>query len=297
MLLIDAYNVLHAQWALPSAERGMDVPGLVRLIGRSRYADRRLRVVCDGRPGPQWPLSGLLETHAGLVWTRLGGAEVVFSGADQEADDVIEDVLDRAKGLRVLLVSSDRRLIRAAGQAGADQVGNGTFLKQLSADIKAKPGADRPAFVSEVPLDAYSVAHWMREFGYEPVAKLERPPQPEAPRPPKPARKKAAPKKAAAKTPTPDSFGDSLSIPTPSQASAPDAMPSLEDTSLPGNPEHEPLDPLLADAFEEWRGRLSMDDLDMSRWIDDVQDIKRPGSGRPGSGRRGPPRGGSSRRC
>ncbi len=294
MLLIDAYNVLHAQWALPSAERGMDVPGLVRLVGRSRYAERRIRVVCDGRPGPQWPQSGLLETHSGLVWTRLGGAEVVFSGADREADDVIEDVLERASGLRVLLVSSDRRLIRAAGQAGADQVGNGTFLKQLSADIRAKPGADRPAFVSEVPLDAYSVAHWMREFGYEPGATLERPPSPEAPRPPKAAQKKAATKKAATRKPAPEAFGDSLSIPTPGAdpvRSVPEAPGDRVDPSLPGNPEHEPLDPLLGEAFEEWRGRLSLDDLDMGRWIDGVQDIKRPGSGG-----RGPPRGGSSRR-
>eukprot|EP00913_Durusdinium_trenchii_P006075 g5687.t1 len=219
---------------------------------------------------------------------------VVFSGAEREADDVIEDVLDRAKGLRVLLVSSDRRLIRAAGLAGADQVGNGTFLKQLSKDVKAKPGSERPAFVSEVPLDAYSVAHWMREFGYEPGATLERPAPPEAPVPPKPARKKATSKKAATRKPKTEAFGDSLSIPSPGAdpvASASEATGEGLDPSLPGNPEHEPLDPLLGEAFEEWRGRLSLDDLDMSRWIDDVQDIKRPGSGG-----RGPGRGGSSRR-
>lgn len=290
MLLIDAYNVLHAQWALPRSERGMDVPGLVHLVGRSRYADRRVRVVCDGRPGPQWPQSGLLETHSGLVWTRIPGAEVVFSGADQEADDVIEDVLDRARGLRVLLVSSDRRLIRAAGQAGADQVGNGTFLKQLSKDAKAKPGSERPAFVSEVPLDAYSVAHWMREFGYEPSDTLEQPPKPKKPEPPK------KPKPDPPSKSSQGGFGESLAIPTPPPAPDPKPEPKAEPIPeptpepTPGNPEHEPLDPLLADAFEEWRGRLSLDDLDMSRWIDDVQDIKRPGP----KGR-GPRPGGSSR--
>ena len=284
MLLIDAYNVLHAQWALPRSERGMDVPGLVRLVGRSRYADRRVRVICDGRPGPAWPVSSLLETHSGVVWTRVGGAEIVFSGADQEADDVIEDVLDRSKGLRVLMVSSDRRLIQAAGRAGADQVGNGTFLKQLSADAKAKSGSERPAFVSEVPLDAYSVAHWMREFGYDPGQALEQPTEAKPPAAKRVKKPKPEPKASADK-----GFGGSLDLPVPPAPSIQDEAP--ESGAVPANPEHEPLDPLLADAFEEWRGRLSLDDLDMSRWIDDVQDIKRPGTGG-----RGPSRGGSSRR-
>ena len=228
MLLIDAYNVLHAQWALPRSERGMDVPALVRLVGRSRYAGWRVRVVCDGRPGPQWPRSGLLETHAGLVWTRVHGAEVVFSGADLEADDVIEDVLARARGLRVLLVSSDRRLIRAAGKAGADQVGNGTFLRQLFDDAQARPGSERPAFVSEVPLDAYSVAHWMREFGYDPSAALERPPASEEPEP------------VNERTPDPQGkregvgLGESLSIPTPPSAAAPTPEPGSGSAIQPG---------------------------------------------------------------
>ncbi len=281
MLLIDAYNVLHAQWALPASERGMDVPGLVRLVGRSRYSERRVRVICDGRPGPGWPVSGLLETHSGLVWTRIGGAEVVFSGPDQEADDVIEDVLERSRGIRVLMVSSDRRLIRAAGRAGAAQVGNGTFLKQLSSDVRAKPGSGRPAFASEVPLDAYSVAHWMREFGYEADTALERPPELDKAKEPK--RKPSPPVERA--------FGASMEIPRPAERKRPGAPTPAENDPCPGNPEHEPLDPLLADAFEEWRGRLSLDDLDMSRWISDVQDIKRPGTGG-----RGPSRGGSSRR-
>lgn len=310
MLLIDAYNVLHAQWALPPNGRGMDVPALVGLVGKSRYADRRLRVVCDGRPGPQWPQSSLLETHSGLVWARVGRAEVVFSGPDLEADDVIEDVLGRAKGLNVLLVSSDRRLVRAAGQAGADQVGNGTFLRQLWADLNARPGGDRPAFVSEVPLDRYSVAHWMREFGYDPEAPqtpASQPPAHQAPAPePSPPPKRFTQRRSkeppGGSPPKDAPFGDGLNLPTPPgppSPAVPPTPPARSGSTAPARPpkaprsgpEHEPLDPLLQEAFEEWRGRLSLDDLDMSRWIDDVQEIKRPG-GR----RRGRPGGGASRR-
>ncbi|MFI4896422.1 MAG: hypothetical protein ACIARR_01195 [Phycisphaerales bacterium JB059] len=313
MLLIDAYNVLHAQWALPPEGRGMDVPALVGLVGRSRYADRRLRVVCDGRPGPQWPQSSLLETHSGLIWARVGRAEVVFAGPDLEAEDVIEDVLDRAKGLSVLLVSSDRRLVRAAGQAGADQVGNGTFLRQLWADLNARPGGDRPAFVSEVPLDRYSVAHWMREFGYDPGATQDpapsQPPAPPAPTPapPSPTPPNRSPSRrgrGVTSGPPPEGapFGEGLNLPTPSgppSPAVPPTPPARSESTAPARPpeaprsgpEHEPLDPLLQEAFEEWRGRLSLDDLDMSRWIDDVQEIKRPG-GR----RREGPGGGASRR-
>src|SRR5690606_38536231 len=135
---------------------------------RSRYAGRRVRVVCDGRPGPGWPRGGLLETAGGLTWTRAGRAEVVWSGPGREADDVIEEVLATSRGLSILVVSSDRRLARAAARAGADRVGNGTFLDQLAADDRARAGDGTPACAAEVPLDRYSVARWMREFGFEP---------------------------------------------------------------------------------------------------------------------------------
>lgn len=295
MLLIDAFNVLHAQWCLPREERGLDVPGLVRLIGRSRHAGRRVRVVCDGRPGPQWARSGLLETQCGLTWTRVGRAEVVFSGRGREADDVIEEVLERSRGLAILVVSSDRRLIRAAGQAGADRIGNGAFLKQLSADARASRGEPEPAFVADVPLDHYSVLHWMREFGVEPPG-VERATEPEVKAEPvgeapkgeragKAGSKRSGPGRdapARGDGGTPAGFGERLGIELPAAAPAPPASevvaapaPATPAASAAGLVEREALDPLLAEAFEEWCGRLDPADLDMERWITGVDRLGR----------------------
>lgn len=254
MLLVDAYNVVRAQWALPPDRRGLDVRSLIGLIGRSRYAGRRLRVVVDGRPGPDWLRHGVYDTLAGHAWTRVGRAEVVFSGPHQEADDVIEAVLGDSGGISITVVSSDRRLIAAARAAGADQIGNGSFLRQINADRDRAESGVRPAGRPEGPLDPAAVARWMREFGYEPVVRPreERSVAPEPPpRPgPKPARRPAGPV-----------FGSAL---------------GLDASGLPPEPPApvEPLDPLLRDAFEEWYGLLHLGDLDMRKWVDGVEPLQ-----------------------
>lgn len=254
MLLVDAYNVVRAQWVLPPARRGMDVLGLIGLIGRSGFAGRRLRVVVDGRPGPAWLRHGVFDTLAGHAWTRVGKAEVVFSGPDQEADDVIEAVLARSEGLSITVVSSDRRLIAAARAAGADQIGNGTFLRRLNADLDRAEAAAGPPGRPEVPLEPHDVARWMREFGYEPVV---RPRGPDADAPPPPAR---TPPKPDRRPPGPV-FGSAL---------------RLDPSGLPPAPPDpvEPLDPLLRDAFEEWYGSLHLGDLDMRKWVDGVEPLQ-----------------------
>ncbi len=293
MLLIDAFNVIGARWVLPATLRPHSVPSLLGLVARSRYARRRIRVVCDGTPGPEWRGAGILETTFGQLWTRVGRAEVVFSGKGIEADDVIEEILAERGGLSILMVSSDRRLIRAAGRAGADQIGNGTFLRQLRADLDESE-EEPPAMIADVPLDRHAVEGWMREFGYEPPerAAAERTseptgkPKPSPSEPPRPEPSRNRPRKKA----DAGEFGQRLQIPPIDPGPAPEPEPSppagrQADADTPagsGPSEAEPLDPILARAFEEWRGRLSADDLDMSRWITGVEPIR----GKRGNGRR-----------
>jgi len=298
MLLIDAYNVIRAQWALPAARRGMDIRALIGVIGRSRFAGRRLRVVVDGNPGPEWVDHGVVETLTGLTWTRLGRAEIVFSGRGHEADDVIEDILARSKGIEITVVSSDRRLIRAAGRAGASQIGNGSFLKLIDADLAEVERSAMPAFAVDVPLDKYAIAHWMHEFGFDPNGLLHPPTQDAAPKPelipdepaaskqggaapkpkPKPKAKKTKPPKGAG-------FGSRLGVQLPEAGPKPASEPvPVPEAVVPGSTEprpgpmseqesHEPLDPLLRDAFQEWFGSLHLDDLDMRKWVDGVEPL------------------------
>ncbi len=250
MLLVDAYNVVRAHWVLPPARRGIDIHGLIHLIALSRFASRRLRVVVDGRPGPQWLRHGVFDTLAGHAWTRVGRAEVVFSGRELEADDLIEEILRRGEGLAITVVSSDRRLVAAARAAGAEQIGNGSFLRMLNADAdRAESAARTPDLDHGAPLDKHAVARWMREFGYEPI--LRDPPP--APAPPNPA-----PKPSKQAPPAPAAFGSPLRI----DMQAPEPQPELER-----------LDPVLREAFAEWYGALHLGDLDMRKWLDGIEPL------------------------
>ena len=286
MLVIDTFNLLHQTDVLPSAllyaPSGKGVRGelaaLVALIDASRYARQRVRLVCDGAGGP-----GTLEGHHGLRWTRIGRAEVVYSGPSLEADDVIEDMLARSRGaVKLRVVSGDRRLVKAAARAKAESIDSRVFLAHLDADHR-QSGHDLPAFATEVPLDRYSVAHWMREFGYAvPDPATIEPTPPPIPQPtPKP---KSKPKpKSAPSTPvdTPSTkVRSKKSTPPPEVPDAPVESPA-EVASPP-----EPLDPLLAEAFDHWRGTLHLDDLDMSQWIDGVTPLPPRRRSDPDTGRR-----------
>ncbi|MEM0984446.1 MAG: NYN domain-containing protein [Planctomycetota bacterium] len=254
--MIDAYNVLHQTGILPPRLAGLDVPGLVRLIGRSRYSRRELTLVCDGGTG------------TGSSGLRMGRARVLFSGREEEADDLIERLIDRyGHGGTLDVVSSDRRLRKAARKNGADSITREVFLQQLVEDEYAPPRQKLPAFVHEVPLDPYSVAHWLREFGI-----AEPPPEPptKPTPPPKPA-KKPKPKDAAGGTPS--AWGERLQIELPEVPARPEPEPTpepvLDLSAEQASPALE-LDPILRRALEEWRGRLSADDLDTGKWIDGV---------------------------
>lgn len=250
MLLVDAYNVIRAEWVLPPDRRGLDVHTLIQRIGQSRFASRRLRVIVDGRPGPQWLRHGVYDTLAGHAWTRVGRAEVVFSGTDHEADDLIEEILLRSEGLSITMVSSDRRLIAAARAANAEQIGNGSFLRLLDQDRSPK-APSRPDQSLGDPLDAHAVAHWMREFGYEPIARAGPPAPLPAPAPKPPIKPRKQP-------PPPAPFGSGLRI----DYDAPEPQPELER-----------LDPMLRDAFSEWYGALHLGDLDMRKWLDNIEPL------------------------
>jgi hypothetical protein len=255
VLLVDAHNVLGVQGVLPMHLAGIDLPGLGRLLARSRYAARRVRLVADGRPDPRSARAAVVvEGSRGLWWGRLGRVEVVFAGAGFEADDVIEEALRRpVAGAATGVVSSDRRLVRAAGRAGAESIRSETFLKHLASDRDRPAAAAEPAFVADVPLDRYSIAHWMAEFGVDlgpagvdglPARAHVAPASPRA-RPPEPKRADRTPPERPARVPAPV-------------------------------PADEPLDPLLAEAFEEWRGRLSPADLQMCRWVPDAVPLRAP---------------------
>lgn len=292
MLIVDTFNVLHVDGVLPHHLTGLGVPGLVRLIASSRYANRDLTLVCDG---------GGSSAQSGV---RMDRARILYSGGSREADDVIEDLIEHYhRGNPLEIVSSDRRLRTSARRRRTTCIPSEVFLRHLVAD-SAKPMQGRGnAMRAQVPLDRYSVDSWMTEFGVAPA-----PPTPTEPSQPSPLDQTPSPsgapsppgmgsqpnnkpiKKRRMRTPPPrPTLGSTLAIEWPTgkndqpQEKTPKNRPSIvppvqpppsaKADEMPAE-RFEDIDPLLLSALEEWRDRLSLDDLNMQQWTPDATPLK-----------------------
>lgn len=280
MLLVDTYNVLHVTGVLPAELAGLEPGGLAALIARSRYRSRGARLICDGtRPrGPHESESAYfgdvsVDSTPPMRQVRdstrkprrvgggepgvsagggvgVGGISIEYAGAGREADEVIERALATSSAARrMLVVSSDRRLRRAAGRSGASWIDSADFLAQLVHDVTAsgkrggaRPG--RPAFAEAVPLDGASVAWWLDRFGTGAEALIR-----SAGRP-------------------------GVRTPTARQAPAkPETPPTAKARPIlrPPGPKAPPDEGLRKLLEEEWRGAVRPDDLDMTRWLPDLE--------------------------
>ncbi len=253
MLLIDAYNVLWLGNASEPHGPDLSVSGLLRLIAHSRYRRRASRLICDGHPaageGVPSPVFGI-----GATLLRLGPGEIVYSGHAGSADDVIERIIDTHSVPRELLVvSSDRRVKRAAGRRRARTMASEVFLAQILSDRTRAPIPSLPAFVQEIPLGAHAIDLWRREFGL----------------PPESDRALIAGLSASVleKGPVEEAFpGPASAAPRPIRRA-----PAPREPASPGPPPPSRLrdDPLLRDLMQEWGLAIDLDDLDTGRWLDD----------------------------
>jgi predicted RNA-binding protein with PIN domain len=121
IVLVDARNVLRSRWPnLPAEE-------LVERAARwARDGGRRATLVFDGRaPG-------------GVVGEREAGEHVTTVGTgDESADDwIVRRAAELAsRGEPYWLVTSDRTVRRAAGEAAERTIGGGTFVRDLGAAV------------------------------------------------------------------------------------------------------------------------------------------------------------------
>lgn len=248
MLLLDTYNILHTRGVLPPRLAGVEIPGLIHLIGRSRYAGRGLRLICDGR---RPPIDKAAAMRSGEERVTIGPAEVWYAGAGKDADGLIERILRTdSAARRYLVVSTDRRVRRAASRAGAASIDSATFLKHLADDEetgRASP-TPLPEFATAIPLDGYAVRHWIREFGVGEDWLAIRP----------------APEAAPVQPPPEPPRG-----PSPAELTGRAGRPRPEAPARAGEPERRPGpdEAWIAEAVRLWGDRLHLDDLDMQKWM------------------------------
>ena len=168
-LLIDCYNVLHAE--KPSALAGLSEASLCALLAQSRWAAGGVTVVCDGSPKPHSLRPGD---------PALGAVELIFSGSDRSADDVIIELIDADSAPRRLtVVSSDRAVRRAARRRKARDWTSEGFLNRLATAARTGGDATAPDKPGGTAMPEGQVERWLDWFGIDPADSPDSPPQPQ----------------------------------------------------------------------------------------------------------------------
>ena len=115
-ILIDGYNILAS-----SNFAGRDEL-LHALKVYQKASDHKLSIVFDGTQG---------GTRDGDEYTD-GGIKIIFSPITVTADDVIEEMLESKESSGWVVVSSDRRIQKAAAKASAQFMYAHEFVRKLS---------------------------------------------------------------------------------------------------------------------------------------------------------------------
>jgi predicted RNA-binding protein with PIN domain len=254
VLVVDAYNVLHAAPKVHPDLAGLDVAALAALLGPSSFAARGCLLVCDGTgggPARRPADAGFDNPHTTPDHPDMGVVRIVYAGPGKDADSVIERRLDAlqtaGRARSTLVISSDRRVQAAAVGVRARWARSEDFLGALLREREARAKRERqrtggkPGFARTSPLDAGSTAWWLREFGIASTGEVA-------------GRGTPVDRSESSRAPTPPR-ATAYNTPDPSVHPAPPSAP-------PGT------DPALLEALKEWAGRLDLDDLDMTRWLD-----------------------------
>lgn len=154
-LFIDCYNLLHA--SMPPSLAGLDEDGLCRLLAQSPWAGDRIVVVCDGQIKP-----GLAAK------SPVPQVELIYSGSQKSADDVIIELTAAYSAPRRLyVVTNDREIRKAVKRRRAQTLSTGAFIRALSA---SRPAGSAPSPVARhsPSLPPGEVDHWLKEFGIDP---------------------------------------------------------------------------------------------------------------------------------
>ncbi|MCG8401852.1 MAG: NYN domain-containing protein [Firmicutes bacterium] len=159
MLLVDAYNVLHAE--KPGSLAGLDLAGLCRALDRTRWVKRGVVVVADGDPGP-----------LGMLASPAPNVALVYSGHGRTADaEIIHRIDVDSSPRRLVVASSDREIRKAARRRRARDWTSEHFLSRLVEQLRIA-GPRGCANAGDVDITKPQVAGrevdaWLEAFGID----------------------------------------------------------------------------------------------------------------------------------
>ncbi len=126
ILLIDAYNVLKRHYSDQEISEHIRNQFIARLRQYSKIKQHSIILVFDGGDSP-WP-----------IVSDKGVVEIVYSGYNKSADDVIKSYLDEYKQKDIVLVSSDNQLNQYAQNYSIVSVDADAFYMLFKAALEKK---------------------------------------------------------------------------------------------------------------------------------------------------------------
>ena len=157
MIVIDGHNLLWAVQGSAGSPEVRDEIHLCRLIGRylERITDAG-EIVFDGT-GPSDKSD----------FDNINRLEVRFSGLRNDADSVIERKIEASSATREMtVVSSDRRLRRAAQSRRATAVKSEQFWKTVQIELRRQPTEREPS-AKHHGLSESETDQWLEMFGFD----------------------------------------------------------------------------------------------------------------------------------
>lgn len=157
MFIIDGYNLLHAILNADESSGAINDVELCRVVGRYlKLTGQSGGMIFDGTGPPD--KSG---------FDNVGNLEVIFTGRGSDADTVIEDKISASTApKRLTIVSSDRRLRKAAHARRCTAMKSEAFWSDVQKELNRKRPAREP-MAKRQGLSESETDQWLDVFGFE----------------------------------------------------------------------------------------------------------------------------------
>lgn len=155
--IIDGHNLLHSIHKTTRGDQPISDIALCRLVSRYLQAcGEKGQIIFDGTGPPQK-----------TAFDYIKNLEVVFVGITTDADTVIEDKITASTApKRLTVVSSDRRLIRAARIRKAGTIKSDAFWDDVQKQLRHKKKFKEPQ-QKQHGLTESETKQWLEFFGLE----------------------------------------------------------------------------------------------------------------------------------
>ncbi len=157
MFIIDGHNLLHSIREVDEGSESISDVQLCRIVGRYlKLIGEKGEIVFDGT-GPRDKSE----------FDNISNLEVLFAGLGTDADTIIEDkIRANTAPKRLTIVSSDRRLRKAAQMRKAMAVKSQVFWNNLQRQLSRKKRIREPA-AKRQGLSESETKQWLEFFGLE----------------------------------------------------------------------------------------------------------------------------------